>query len=65
MENTNSATTHSPVTKTRKNAATAVLRRCGEMLMDGLKCVGAVWCDPMAWNAYWIGGSPTTWDVRK
>lgn len=65
MENLNAATTNSPVTKSCKNAAAAVLRRCGEMLFDGLKGINAAWGDPMTCNAYWIGGSPTIWGVRK
>lgn len=65
MENMNAATTHSPVTKTRQNAAAAVLRRCGEMLIDGLKSMCAWCCDPMTCNAYWIGANPAIWGVRK
>ena len=65
MENTNAATTRSPLTKNRQNVATAILRRCAEMLIDGLKFVGATWCDPMTCNAYWIGANPGTWGVRK
>lgn len=65
MENTNASTTRSPVTKTREFAATAMLRRCGEMLINGLKSVGAAWCDPMTCNAYWIGAHPGIWGVRK
>ena len=59
------ATTQSPVTKTRLNRAPAVLRRCGDLLVGGLKSMSAAWCDPMTCNAYWIGAHPAVWGNRK
>ena len=65
MKNMTAATTHSPVTKIRHDATAAVVRRCAEMLIDGLKGMSAAWCDPMTCNAYWIGANPAIWGVRK
>ncbi len=65
MENMTTATIHSPVPKTGQKPAAAVLRRCGGLLIDGLKGMSAAWCDPMTCNAYWIGASPAIWGARK
>lgn len=65
MKDMTAAITHSPVTKPRQNAAIAVLRRCGEMLIDVLKSMSAAWCDPMTCSAYWIGADPTIGGVRN
>ena len=65
MKNMTAATTHLPVAKTRPTTTAALLRRGCEMLIDGLKSMTTAWCDPMTCNAYWIGGSPAIWDVRK
>ena len=63
MENINAASTRSPVSKTRHDAAAAVLRRCGEMLIDLLKSVWASWCEVC--SGYWIGANPAIWGIRK
>ena len=65
MENTRAANAQSPVTKTRRKPIAAAIHRFGELVVDGLKTMGAACCDPMTCNAYWIGGSPTIWGVRR
>jgi len=65
MENMTPATTRSQVPKAPQNPATAVLRRCGGLLIDGLNGMSAAWCDPMTCNAYLIGASPAIWGARK
>ncbi len=65
MENTTAATTLSRISVPRQDLAAIALRRCGRLLVAGLKGIGAAWCDPMTCSAFWIGGIPAMWDDRK
>ena len=65
MENTRAATAQSPIARTHWKPIAPAIRRLGELLIDGLMTMRAACCDPMTCSAYWIGGSPTIWGVRK
>lgn len=65
MENVTTATTESRVSHPRIHLVTVVLRRAGEMFIDGLKFVGAGTVDPMICSAYWIGSSPSVRGANK
>ena len=65
MENTTSATILSLETQSTRKPATVALHIAGRLLLSCLKSMGAAWRDPMTCSAFWIGGSPAIWGVRK
>jgi hypothetical protein len=65
MENTTAATKLSQIFGPPQSVAVSLLRRCSNLLVAGLKGIGAAWCDPRTCNAFWIGGVPEMWEERK